>query len=219
MDRPTLRVLLISAALVDVIFPLTVAVLDVIGGADPVRRTLSLHGLRPGVPWMAFAFLAHAFALELLAAGLRRLPPHPLAGPVALRLAGGAAALLAIFPADAPGQETPTGHLHESLALVAFLGIAVAGLFMANAQRRDPAWQGLWLSSAVLAFVLLGALAFLGLLVVVAQLYAPARGFYGVAERTSVALIGAWMVSIAVQGVRLTRRAAVPGVGLASTLR
>lgn len=203
LHRLTVAGLLLGAAAVDVLFPLTVAVLDVTEGIDPVRRTLSLHSLRPGFPWMPLAFLAHALALELLAAGLRRLPPRPYAAPVCLRLAGGAAALLAIFPPDAPGEGTTTGHLHETLALVAFLGIAAAGLFAANAHRRDPAWQGRWRLPAAFAAALLATLAALGLLVVVALAVPAARGYYGLAERVAVAFIGAWMVAVAVQGSRV----------------
>lgn len=203
MGRLTIRALLLGAAAIDILFPLTVAVLDVVDDVDPVRRTLSLHALHAGFPWMALAFLAHALALELLAAGLRRLPPRPYAGPVLLRLAGGAAALLAIFPADAPDTETTTGHLHEALALVAFLGIAAAALFSAWAQRADAAWRGRWRLQAGFAVALLASLAALGLLVLAAQLFAPLRGFYGLAERVAVALIGAWMVTTAVQGSRV----------------
>lgn len=195
--------LLLGAAVLDVIFPLTVALLDVADAIDPVRRTLSLHSLRHGFPWMPLAFLAHALALELLAAGLRRLPPRPYAAPVMLRLAGGAAALLAIFPPDAPGTESTTGHLHEALALVAFLGIAAAGLFAAHDHRRDPAWQGRWRWPAIFAAGLLATLAALGLLVVIAQVAPATRGYYGLGERLAVAFIGAWMVSIAVQGSRV----------------
>ena len=202
MQRLTIRTLLLGAAALDVIFPVTVAVLDAVDDVDPVRRTLSLHALRDGVPWMAIAFLAHAFALEMLAAGLRRLPPRPYAAPVLLRLAGGASAFLAIFPPDAPGQESTTGHLHEALALVAFLGIAAAGLFAANAQRSEPAWRGRWRLQAGFAVGLLASLAGLGLLVLAAQLVPAARGYYGLGERLAVALIGAWMVSTAVQGSR-----------------
>lgn len=205
MERRTIRALLIGAAVLDVIFPVVVAVLDVVDDIDPVRRTLSLHALRPGFPWMGLAFIAHAFALEMLAAGLRRLPPKPFAAPVALRLAGAASALLAILHPDRPSQETVTGHLHETLALVAFLGIAAAGLFAANAQRKDPAWQGLWKLPAALACILLGTLAALGLLVLTAQVYAEARGLYGAAERLVVVFIGAWMVSTAVAGAKAAR--------------
>lgn len=203
LRRLTVQGLLLGAAALDVVFPLTVALLDIAEGIDPVRRTLSLHSLRPGLPWMPLAFLAHAFALEMLAAGLRRLPPRPYAAPVMLRLAGGAAALLAIFPPDAPGTESVTGHLHESLALVAFLGIAAAGLFAANAHRRDPAWAGRWRVPAGCAVGLLATLAALGLLVVVAQVVPATRGYYGLGERAAVAFIGAWMVSLAVQGSRV----------------
>lgn len=206
MQARTARALLFGAAAIDVAFPVTVAVLDVLDDVDPLRQTLSLHALRPGLPWMALAFLAHALALELLASGLRRLPPRPYAAPVMLRLAGGASGLLAIFTADAPGQETPTGHLHEALALVAFLGIATAALLAANAHRREPAWRGLAGLPAAFAFALLGTLAVLGLLVLVAQVQPAARGFYGLAERVAVVCIGAWMVSTAVQGARLAGR-------------
>lgn len=202
--------LLLGAAALDVVFPLTVAILDVTEAIDPVRRTLSLHSLRAGFPWMPLAFLAHALALELLAAGLRRLPPRPYAAPVMLRLAGGAAALLAIFPPDATGEETTTGHLHEALALVAFLGIAAAGLFGANAHRRDPAWQGRWRLPAACAAGLLATLAVLGLLVVIAQVAPVTRGYYGLGERVAVAFIGAWMVTIAVQGSRVRPAADAP---------
>ena len=200
MQRLTIRALLLGAAVLDVVFPVTVAVLDAVDDVDPVRRTLSLHALRDGVPWMAIAFLAHAFALEMLAAGLRRLPPRPYAAPVLLRLAGAASAFLAIFPPDAPGHESTTGHLHEALALVAFLGIAAAGLFAANAQRSDPAWRGRWRLQAGFAVGLLVSLAALGLLVVVAQVVPAARGYYGLGERVAVAFIGAWMVTTAVRG-------------------
>ena len=205
MERRTIRALLFGAAVLDILFPVVVAVLDVVDDFDPVRRTLSLHALRPGFPWMGLAFIAYAFALEMLAAGLRRLPPQPYAAPVALRLAGAASALLAILQPDLPSDETVTGHLHETLALVAFLGIAAAGLFAANAHRKDPAWFGLWKVPAALACILLGTLAALGLLVVTAQLYAPARGLYGAAERLVVACIGAWMVALAVNGTRASR--------------
>lgn len=206
VDRRTIRLLLLGAAVLDVIFPLVVAGLDAVDDIDPVRRTLSLHALRAGFPWMGLAFIAHAFALEMLAAALRRLPPQPYAAPVALRLAGAAAALLAILHPDAPGTESVMGHLHESLALVAFLGIATAGLFAANSQRRDPHWVGLWRLPAGFAFALLTTLAGLGVLVLLAQLYDPLKGYYGLAERIVVACIGAWMVSTAVQGIRVTRR-------------
>lgn len=209
VERFTIRAMLIGAAAIDVVFPVTVAVLDVLEGLDPVRKTLSLHELRPGFPWMAFAFLAHALALELLATALRRLPPRPYAGPLLLRLAGGAAALLAIFPPDAPGHDSLTGHLHETLAMVAFLGIAAAALFSADAQRRDPAWQGRWRLQAAFGVALLVSLALLGVLVLVAQVHAPARGFYGLGERVAVAFIGAWMVTTAAQGSRTVARTTV----------
>lgn len=199
----TVQGLLLGAAALDVVFPLVVAVLDATEAIDPVRRTLSLHALRPGFPWMGLAFIAHAFALEMVAGGLRRLPPRPYAAPVMLRLAGGASALLAILHPDPPGVETTTGHLHESLALVAFLGIAAAGLFQANAQRRDPAWQGKWKLAAFFAIGLLVSLAALGLLVVIAQFAPATRGYYGLGERVAVGFIGAWMVTTAVQGSRL----------------
>lgn len=195
--------LLFGAAAIDIVFPVTVLTLDVLTDIDPIRRTLSLHALRPGVPWMSFAFLAHALALEVLAAGLRRLPPRPYAAPVMLRLAGGAAAMLAIFHPDAPGTESTTGHLHESLALVAFLGIAVAGLFAANAQRKEAAWRGLWRMPFIATCLLLATLAALGLTVLVAQAYTPLKGYYGLGERIVMAEIGFWMVAMAVQGSRV----------------
>ena len=206
MDRRTIRLLLFGAAVLDVIFPLVVAGLDAVDNIDPIRRTLSLHALRGGFPWMGLAFIAHAFALEMLAAALRRLPPTPYAAPVALRLAGAASALLAILHPDEPGTESVMGHLHEALALVAFLGIAAAGLFAANAHRTDPYWVGRWRLPAGFAIALLTTLAGLGLLVLLAQLYDPLKGYYGLAERIVVACIGAWMVSTAVQGIRVSER-------------
>lgn len=206
MERWTIRGLLVGAAAIDVVFPLTVAVLDVADAVDPLRTTLSLHSLRPGLPWMPFAFLCHALALELLALGLRRLPPRPYAAPAMLRLAGGAGALLAVFSADPPGKESTVGHVHETLAMVAFLGIAAGALFAANAYRRSRAWDGLRGLPTVAAFALVVTLAGLGLLVLVAQAVDAARGFYGLAERIVVACIGLWMVSTAVQGARLAGR-------------
>lgn len=210
MDHQTIRGLLLGAAAIDTVFPITVLTLDAVTDIDPVARTLSLHALRPGVPWMAFAFLAHAFALEILAAGLRRLPPRPYAAPVMLRLAGGAAALLAIFRPDAPGTESTTGHLHEAMALVAFLGIAVAGLFAAGAQRREPAWGALWKFPFVASCILLGTLAGLGLTVLAAQLHEPIKGYYGLGERIVMVEIGLWMVSMAIQGSRVAGATAPP---------
>lgn len=198
-----MQLLLFGAAAIDIVFPTTVVALDILTDIDPVRRTLSLHALRPGVPWMSFAFLAHALALEVLAAGLRRLPPQAYAAPVMLRLAGGAAALLAIFHPDAPGTESTTGHLHETMALVAFLGIAVAGLFAANAQRQSAAWAGRWRIPFVASCILFVTLAALGLTVLLAQVYTPLKGYYGLGERIIMAEIGFWMVSMAVQGSRV----------------
>jgi len=206
VERWTVRGLLFGAAAIDVVFPLAVGVLDVVDAVDPMRRTLSLHSLRPGLPWMPFAFLCHALALELLAAGLRRLPPRPYAAPVMLRLAGGASALLAVFNADTPGEESTVGHLHEAFAMVAFLGLSAGALFAANAHRRSPAWDGLRGLPTFAAFALISTLAGLGLLVLVAQVYDPAHGYYGLAERIVVACIGLWMVAMAVQGGRLAGR-------------
>jgi hypothetical protein len=203
--------LLLGAAALDVAFPATVASLDLLGGLEPVHRTVSLHALRPGIPWMALAFLAHAVALEMLASALRRLPPRPYAGPLALRLAGIAAALLAILPADGPNQETVTGHLHEALAVIAFLGIAAGALFSANAQRQVPAWKDRWRLQAAFGVALLVALMALGVLVLVAQLHAPARGLYGILERVAVVFIGAWIVATAIQGSRVAGQSMVSG--------
>ena len=210
MERWKVRGLLFGAAAIDVVFPVTVAVLDVVDAIDPMRRTLSLHALRPGLPWMPFAFLCHALALELLASGLRRLPPRPYAGPVMLRLAGGASALLAVFGADEPGSESTVGHLHEAFAMVAFLGLSAGALFAAYEHRRSPAWDGLRGLPTLAAFALIVTLAGLGVLVLVAQVYDPAHGYYGLAERIVVACIGLWMVAMAVQGGRLAGRLPTP---------
>jgi hypothetical protein len=175
---------------------------------NPVSTTLSKHALRPGFPWMAVAFLAHGIALGLLSWGLQRLPPRPWAAPCALLLGGVASVLLAIFADDGKDQETTSGHLHEAIATVAFLGVTAAGLFAFFEQRRHPGWHGLHRLPALCAVALLGMLALFGLVLLVAQFVDGVHAIYGVTERLVIVGIGAWMVTTAVQGARVAARMA-----------
>lgn len=207
MRHRTTQALLLGAAVLDVVFPVTVAVLDVIHPeVNAVRTTLSKHALRPGFPWMAVAFLAHGVALALLAWGLRRLPPRPWAAPTALLLGGLASVLLAVFADDGPKVETTSGHLHEAFATVAFLGVTAGGVCAFLEQRRHPGWQGLHLLPARCAVALLALLAAFGLVLLVAQFVDGVRAVYGVAERLVIVAIGAWMVTTSIQGTRVASR-------------
>lgn len=201
--------MLVGAAAIDAIFPVTVVLLDFIDPTlNPVSTTLSKHALRPGFPWMAVAFLAHGIALGLLAWGLQRLPPRPWAAPCALLLGGLASALLAVFTDDPKEHETTFGHLHEALATVAFLGVTAAGLFAFLEQRRHPGWHGLHRLPAACAVALLAILALFGLVLLVAQFVHGVNAIYGVTERLVIVAIGAWMVTTAVQGARVASRVA-----------
>lgn len=191
----------------DAAFPATVIILDIVNlDVNPMGSTLSLHALRPGFPWMAFAFLINAVAVGLVAWGLHLLPPRPWAAPACLIMAGIASALLSYFAADAPSHETTYGHIHEAIAPIAFLGISVGGLFAIHAQRTQPQWKGLYRVPQIFCYVLLAAEALMGILVLVAQFYDPAHGLYGIAERFIVIAIGGWIVATAVQGSRAARR-------------
>lgn len=209
MRHRTTQVLLLGSAVVDAVFPVTVATLDVIHpGVDPMSTTLSKHALRPGFPWMSVAFLAHGIALACLAWGLRRLPPRPWAAPVALLLGGLASVLLAVFADDGPNVETTSGHLHEAFATVAFLGVTAGGVAAVLEQRRHPGWHGLHKVPALCAVALLGLLALFGLVLLVAQFVDGVHEVYGLSERLVIAAIGAWMVTTAVQGARVAARLA-----------
>jgi uncharacterized membrane protein len=203
----TTQGLLLAAAAIDIVFPLTVAVLDATNpDLDPIRNTLSKHALRPGFPWMALAFLAHSLALLFLAWGLHRLPPRPWAAPVCLTMTGIASALLAVFPDDPPHTETVVGHLHESVATIAFLGIMVGALCAHLEQRRTPAWSGMHVLPSACAFALVVTLSAFGALLLVAQFDHDLRHIYGVTERLVIVSIGAWMVTTLVQGSRVAVR-------------
>lgn len=206
MDRSTIRALLIGAAVLDIAFPAVVVTLDILQGTNAWHTTLSLHSQRPGFPWMDLAFLINALALALLADALRRLPPMPWAAPTCLVIAASSSALLSLFGADPNGVETVTGHLHDTLAPLTFLGIAGGALLASHAHRSHPAWRGHWVAVTIFTGLLLASLAAFGLLVLAGLVDPHFRSYYGGVERLVVVSIGGWVVATAVQGVRVTRR-------------
>lgn len=203
-SRRRTRLLLMTAMFTDAAFPAIVAALDAAApGLDPWRHTLSRHEQAPGFPWIEVAFLAHALAMGLLAIALRCLPPRPWAGPAALWIGAVASALLAVAPADEAGLDTTAGHIHESVAPVAFIAIAAAGFFSWRDQRASTAWKGLERAPRISAFLLIGALTFFGLLLAVVQMKDEPRIILGAAERFVIVGIAAWVLSETVQGMRL----------------
>lgn len=203
------RLLLLAAAVTDAAFPAIVATMDATAPElDPWRQTLSQHVQAPGFPWMEAAFVAHGVAMALLAVALRRLPPRPWAAPTALWLGAVASFLLAVFPVDSGDAETVRGHLHESVAPVAFMSVAAAGLLSWLDQHASPAWRGLYRVPRNFALFLTAALASFGLLLAVVQFVDGPRIILGAAERLVVVGIAGWVLAVAVQGARVAGRAA-----------
>lgn len=203
----TTRLILLAAAATDAAFPAIVATLDATApGLDPWRHTLSRHVQARGL--MEAAFVAHGLAMALLAVALRRLPPRPWAAPTALWIGAVASILLALFPVDVGDLATVRGGLHQSVAPVAFMSVAAAGLLSWRAQRTSPAWHGLERAPRVFAFLLTAALAAFGLLLAVVQLVDGPRIVLGAAERLVVVGIAGWVLAEAVQGARVAGREA-----------
>lgn len=201
------QALLVAAALTDAVFPAIVTSLDTTAsGLDPWRHTLSRHAQVPGFPWMEAAFVAHGVAMGLLAVALWRLPPRPWAAPAALWISAAASLLLALFAADEGKAETLRGHLHQSFAPVAFLGVAAAGLLSWWTQRASPAWQGLARVPGVFAWLLAVFLSLFGLLLAVVQVTDGPRIVLGAMERLVIVGIAGWVLAEAVQGFRVAER-------------
>lgn len=206
-DVRTTQRLLVASAVTDAMFPVIVAAMDATApGLDPWRHTLSRHVQADGFPWMETAFVAHGVAMGLLALALGRLPPRTWTGPTALWIGAVASLLLAFFPVDEAGAGTVRGHVHESVAPVAFMTVAAAGLLSWLAQRDSIAWRGLTSAPRNAAFLLTVALTLFGLILAVVQVTDTPRVILGAAERLVVLGVAGWVLAEAVQGYRVAGR-------------
>lgn len=187
---------------------------------NPLRRTISEHGLGPG-GWV-FALAVGLLAAGSLAIGLSLLRGR-LAGALgAVALAGWSAGLLitAWFPKhDWSVGPSVSGDIHRMGSVLAFLSLPVAALLISGRWLRHPEWR--WPARAV-CLCGLGALLWVaGIAAAVAVAAGEGVPWWravplGLVERGLAGTEVAAVVAMGLWALRLRRRAGTaPGPGTA----
>ncbi len=170
-------------------------------GRNPVRDAVSDYGAGPYRAWYRTTVVGLAIASGSLTVAFAR-DGGPGAGSLAA-LAVFAAARLAIawFPVDLPGEPaTPTGRVHNLLAVAAFASIAVAASAIPDGLTA-AAWSNransLNLVGAVVMWVAIATAVFF--------LVEPLRRWFGLVERALYWATFVWLALAAVDLIAIYR--------------
>jgi hypothetical protein len=107
---------------------------------------------------------------------------------------------IAFFPTDLPGKPvTAVGRVHLGLAAAAFTAIAFAAADLTPSLADAPGWDGVSGLLSVLRWAVVAA-AFATLLTRVAV---PLRGVFGLVERLLYAASVAFLLTVAIEAVRV----------------
>ena len=163
------------------------------GDLDWTRAPLSFYLLGPHGGVVQSAYVVLGISMALLAIGyFHALAPGARSGaPVLLFVLGGIALVVTAFAASdlKAGRQTLEGLIHLTAALAAFLCSTTAMSLQAWRLRDDAAWRPKFRTAftfAMLCFALVWVLAF-------------AHGVpRGLAQKTVIALIIAWLMMAAV---------------------
>ncbi|MBJ7354264.1 MAG: DUF998 domain-containing protein [Thermoleophilaceae bacterium] len=159
----------------------------------PTRDAVSDYGAREHAwfyrltaIWLGFAGLLTAVVMA------DAIFPKPTLTILALLLFAATRWAITIFPTDLEGEEeTPVGHSHTVLAVIAFASIAIAAVTFSFAIADDPFWDAssglLW---ALAAFVSIAAAA-------TGIARAASNGYFGLIERLLYVAMYAWISAVA----------------------
>lgn len=175
---------------------------------DPVKRTISEYALGPYWWLQKSSDLALGTGILGVGLGLRRtLAPRARARTaVALLLIVGASFLLSgIFDPDPIGatDATTTGAVHATAAMAALLGGLTSAWLLRGVFAADPSWRRF--AAAERLFALAITLAIVATFAVFAVAKPPAEGPVGLVQRVLVAVLLAWLATLAWQ-LRLMSR-------------
>jgi hypothetical protein len=146
--------------------------------------------------WYQAMVVAIGVGALLLVAALARLGGAPAAGLAALAAYGVARVAIAPFPTDPDGAApTRNGRVHLLLAVVGFLGLAVAAPVISGALADQADWRDVgallrllgWLTSLTCA------------LLFAAGVTPPLRPWFGAFQRAFYLAGQAWLLVVAVR--------------------
>lgn len=161
-------------------------------GLDPRRSAVSQYGISRYAVWYRVQTLAYAVAGAGAAIDVSELRGGG-AGSVVVLCAAFAVARGAIswFPMDAPGAApTSKGAGHRILALVAFVGIALAAWRLATVLHAEGTHAALATGSEVLAVLMTATLVALPL--------SRQGGWFGLTERGFYLCMTAWLLCVSI---------------------
>lgn len=148
-----------------------------------VRNAESDYGVGPHAWLMDLNFTLRCVFSLAAAAAIAQLGTSSAArrlGLAALITWAVASGALAFFPDNPAGTASTTpGRIHLLIAIVAFLAVAVGTIALSRHLRRGALNVIAWLGAAALVIVILGA--------------RPSEAYFGLAERTFLALEILWI--------------------------
>jgi ABC-type Fe3+-siderophore transport system permease subunit len=159
---------------------------------------------------MAIAFCSIGIGSLLVSLVLRRITTHPRIAPALLGMSGLLSFVSAFVHADGSGPTTTHGRIHQFVGVATFILIVAAMFSLVRAFRRDPSWRPI--ATPTLAWALTALASFF---------LVPISGnaYFGVAQRTMLAVFISWQLTISVYGHRVRhRRQTSPEHGKATRL-
>jgi Protein of unknown function (DUF998) len=170
-------------------------------GRSAIRDAVSDHGADPEYRlfYRVLVILLGLGALMLLVA-LAHGTDVARGGLIWLGVYGVARIAIAWFPTDLPGAPvTAVGRVHLALAAAAFTAIAFAAVDLTPSLSDQPGWDGV---SGVLG-VLRWAVVVTAVGTLVTRVVIPFRPVFGLVERLLYAASVAFLLTVAVEAVRV----------------
>jgi hypothetical protein len=170
-------------------------------GHRPAVDAVSDYGASPYRAFYRATVVSLGLGALLLLVALAHGTDVPRGGLIWLGVYGVSRIAIAFFPTDLEGKPvTPTGRVHLALAAAAFTAIAFAAADLSTALMDEPGWNDAsGLVDALRWAVIVTAIA-TGVTRVVMQLRKVA---FGAVERLLYAASIAWLVTVAVELVRV----------------
>ena len=163
-------------------------------GRSPLHDAVSDYGVGPYRAWYRTTVVGLAIASASLTAAFARDGGPGTGSLVALAVFGAARLAIAWFPVDLPGEPvTPTGRVHNVLAVAAFASIAVAASSIPDGLTA-AAWSGKASGLDLLGAVVMWAAIATAVFFVVA----PLRRWFGLVERALYWATFGWLTLAAV---------------------
>jgi Protein of unknown function (DUF998) len=169
-------------------------------GHRPMIDAVSDYGAGPYRAFYRATVISLGIGALLLLVALAHGTDVPDGGLIWLGAYSAARIAIAFFPTDLEGETvTATGRVHLLLAAIAFTAIAFAAVDLASGLRNEPGWGGTALFDGLRWAVVVTAIG-----TGITRVVLPLRHrVFGLVERLLYAATIAFLVSVAIEAVRV----------------